>query len=136
MESYEEMLEKAYKEIPKEITKKSERFEIPRVKGHIEGNKTIISNFMQIAKVLRREPQYILKFLQRELATPATLQKDILILGRKVSAAMINKKIEEYANTFVLCPECHKPDTILYKEHGILMMKCQACGAKHPVKTK
>ena len=45
-------------------------------------------------------------------------------------------KIELYAKTFVLCQECNKPDTELMKEGGVLVMKCTACGAKHPVKAK
>ncbi len=134
--NYEEMLEKAYKEMPDISVKSNERFEIPKVRGHIEGNKTIISNFLQIAKTLNRNPKHLLKFLQRELATPATIQNDLLILGSRVSSGKINQKIEEYAKLFVICPECGKPDTVLIKEKGVLMLKCQACGAKHPVRTK
>lgn len=136
MLSYEEMLEKAYKEIPKELVETKERFEIPKVRGHIEGNKTVISNFFQIAKVLNRDPKHLMKFLQRELATPATIQGELLILGSKVSSGKINAKINEYAKLFVICPECGKPDTSLIKEKGVLMLKCHACGAKHPVRAK
>jgi len=134
--SYDEMLEKAYKEIPSDLITNKERFEIPRVRGHIEGSKTIISNFFQITKTLNRDPKHLLKFLQRELATPATIQNELLILGSKISAAKINAKIEEYAKLFVICPECGKPDTSLIREKGVLMIKCHACGAKHPVKAK
>ena len=66
---YEKMLEKARKELPESVLK-TERFEIPKVKGHIQGNRTIISNFNQIAKTLRREPEHLLKFVLKELAAP------------------------------------------------------------------
>ena len=50
--SYEQLLEKAYKEVKPVET--GSRFEIPKVKGH-EGTKTIITNFLQICDILRRD---------------------------------------------------------------------------------
>lgn len=131
---YEKLLEKAYKEIkPIEAT---ERFEIPKVKGHIEGNKTIISNFQQICSTLRRPADHVAKFLLRELATPGLVEGERLILNRKLNSGMINEKIEAYANEFVICHECKKPDTELIKQDTFLFLKCFACGAKHSVRAK
>ena len=79
---YEKLLERAESKIPKKILQK-ERFEIPLVKGHIEGSKTIITNFIQITSVLRREPQHLLKYLLRELAAPGNIDGQRLILGKK-----------------------------------------------------
>ena len=132
---YEKLLKKARKELPESVLKK-ERFEIPKVKGHLEGNKTIISNFEQIANALRRPIEHLLKYVLRELATPGDMRKGSLIIGRKVSASRVNEKIEKYANEFVICSECKKPDTKLTKEDRVTFMKCLACGAKHPVKAK
>jgi len=131
---YEEMLDRGRKKIPESLLK-SERFEIPKVLGHIQGNKTVISNFYQIASALRREPEHLLKFILRELATPGELNKSILIFGRKLSAAMINEKIDQYAKTFVICRECKRPDTQLIKDKETTFLRCQACGAKYPVET-
>ena len=132
---YEKLLKKARKELPESVLK-TERFEIPKVKGHIEGNKTIISNFEQIADALGRPVEHLLKYVLRELATPGEMRKGALIIGRKISATRINEKIKNYANDFVICQECRKPDTQLLKEDRITFMKCLACGAKHPVKAK
>lgn len=133
MENYEKMLEHGIKNLPK-ISIKKERFEMPKVQGHIEGNKTIINNFLQIADQLRRKPEHLLKFLQRELATPGILKEGRLILGRKIGSAQINEKIEKYAKIFVICSECGKPDTQLIKEGQIQMVKCTVCGARHPAR--
>lgn len=133
---YEEMLNKARKELPKSVLKEAERFEIPVVKGHIEGNKTIITNFYQIAAHLHREPSHMFKYILKELATPGELEKTRAVLGRKVSSMKIAEKIRAYVNEFVLCPECKKPDTVLEKEGKVLFIRCMACGAKHPVKAK
>jgi translation initiation factor 2 subunit 2 len=132
---YEKMLKKAREELP-EIKKSSERFEVPKVLGHIQGNKTIISNFNQIANVIHRKPEHILKYLLKELATPGNLKTNALILGRKISAKRINEKMKDYVDIFVICPECKRPDTKVKKEGNITIMQCLACGARHPVKTK
>lgn len=132
---YEELLKKAKKELP-EISVERSRFEIPKISGHIEGNKTIITNFLQICDMFHRDPSQLLKYLQRELATPAYIDNQRLILGRKLSSELINKKVEQYAKEFVLCNECGKPDTQLMKQERVLFLKCTACGAKHPIRTK
>ena len=59
-----------------------------------------------------------------------------VVIGSKIPASRINEKIFQYTRQFVLCPDCGKPDTQLMKEDGRLNLKCQACGAKHIVKTK
>ncbi|MBW2987567.1 translation initiation factor IF-2 subunit beta [Candidatus Woesearchaeota archaeon] len=131
--SYEELLKKARQELPESVFIK-ERFEIPKVKGFIQGNNTIVVNFVQIAKTLGREPEHLLKFVLKEIAAPGKLDGQRLIIGSKISASLINQKIKLYANTYVLCPECGKPDTKLIKEKTVSSLKCAACGAKHPVR--
>lgn len=138
METYEEMLEEAYKKI-KQTTSPSNgtgRFEIPKVEGHFEGKKTILTNFFQIASHLRRNPEQFQKFMLRELAAQGQREGDRLLLNIKVPSTKINQKIEEYANEFVLCRECKKPDTELLREDRITFIHCLACGAKHPVRSK
>jgi len=130
---YERLLKRAREKLPKKVLS-SERFEIPKVRGHIQGNKTVISNFYQIAEVLRREPSHLLKFVLKELATPGDLKKNAAIIGSKIPASKINQKIEDYAYAYVFCQECNKPDTKIVKENNITFMICQACGAKHPIK--
>lgn len=133
--NYQELLKKAKAQLP-EIKTTTERFEIPKVTGHIQGVKTIISNFSQICSIIRREPAELLKYIQRELATPATLDGPRLMLGRKLSSHLINEKIAQFCKNYVLCRECGKPDTHIYKEDRVTYMKCTACGAKQPVKGK
>ena len=135
MLSYEKLLERGLKNLP-ESTQTSERFEVPKVKGHIQGNKTIITNFIQIANILHRQPEHLLKFLLRELATPGLIENQRLIFNRKIKSEQINQKIEQYTNLFVICQECKKPDTKLIKEDRITSIKCMACGAKHPINAK
>jgi len=127
------LLKKARGELP-EQSQGGERFTLEKVKGHIEGNKTIIINLKKIANDLERSPEHLLKYLLRELATPGKFQGPRAIFGTKVSAEKINNKIKKYASEFVFCSECSKPDTSLTEERGVIYLKCQACGAKKPVK--
>ncbi len=132
---YTTLLKKAKAQLPATAVK-SERFEIPQVTGHLQGNKTIVTNFGQICTAFNRPQEQILKYLQRELATPATIEGPRLVLGRKISSQLINQKVIQYAKDFVICKECGKPDTKLEKEDKYVFLKCLACGAKNPVKSK
>jgi translation initiation factor 2 subunit 2 len=131
---YEKLLEKGINRLP-ESAKEKQRFEVPKIKGHQEGTKTVLSNFLQIADLLGRKPDHFLKFILRELATPGEIKGNQVILKRKISASKVNEKIQKYADEFVLCSECGKPDTQIVKEKGAVYMKCMACGARHPVKS-
>ena len=133
VKDYSSLLKEAYKKLP-ETVELEQRFEVPKVTGHVQGNKTIINNFHAIANVLRRQPEHLLKFVLKELATPGELKKNGVIVGAKVPASRINDKIEKYVEKYVLCKECKKPDTKLSKESGFVFMKCMACGAKNTVK--
>lgn len=130
---YEQLLERAHTRMPESV-KVAERFEIPKIRGHVQGNKTIISNFSQIVSVLNRDGAHILKYILRELATPGEQRKGAVLVGRKVSASAINEKLRKYAQEFVICRECGKPDTKIVMEGKISYLQCMACGARHPVK--
>jgi translation initiation factor 2 subunit 2 len=130
--NYKEMLKRAKAELPEEKSS-SERFEIPKIKGHIEGNKTVLSNFNAIATHLGRKQEHLLKYILKQLATPGEISKNRVIIGRKVPAAFINTKIEDYSETYVFCKECTKPDTQLSITGKFSFIKCMACGAKTTV---
>ena len=128
---YENLLDRAYEKMPEKLLKHS-RFEIPKADIHLEGNQTIIKNFLEISETLGRDPQHLLKFLLKELATPGTLRRQSAILQRSLRVGMINKRIEDYVNEYVLCHECARPDTKITELSGQKIIKCEACGAWWP----
>ena len=133
MESYEKLLDKAYKEV-KLVSKSSSRFEIPKVTGQVSGKNTIITNILEIASYLRRPIESLVKFLQKELAAVIKLEKDRIIINTKINSEKVNDKIQVYAKEFVICQGCGKPDTEIVSEKGIKSKHCLACGAKSPIK--
>ena len=132
---YEELLEEAYKKV-RQVNTSSERFEIPKVQGRFEGKKTILTNFLQIASHLRRDPEHFQKFMLKELAASGQKEGDRLALNIKVPSSKINSKIEQYAKEFVICKECGKQDTEIIREDKFNFLHCLACGAKHPIRGK
>lgn len=133
MESYEKMLDEAYDKV-KVVSASSERFEIPKVAGQVEGKNTIITNIVQIATYLRRPLDQLSKFLQKELAANGKIENDRLVLNTKLSSQKVNEKVQLYAKDFVICPVCGKPDTEVIAEKGIKFKHCLACGAKSPIR--
>ncbi len=129
------MLKRAKEKLPK-VQNKSERFQMPKIQGHVEGNRTVLINIFSIADLIARSPEHILKFLQRELATPGYYQDKRLVFGRKLTSQMINEKLQMYIETFVLCDQCGKPDTKILDEEGKIIKKCMACGNKSVVTSK
>ncbi len=135
MTEYEKLLDEAYTKV-KSVEGSGGRFEIPNIEGHIEGKKTILTNFLNIASYIRRNPEHFQKFILKELATSGQREGDRLILNNKIPSSKINTKIEQYIKEFVICKECGKPDTELRKENRLNFIHCLACGAKHPAREK
>ena len=134
MKSYEEILKEGMEKLPKHTTS-DVRFEVPKPQISISGSQTFISNFIEIANTIRRDPKHLAKYLSRELAIPTGIEGNRLVLQGKVYHNLIEKKIESYLKEYVYCNECGKPDTHLVRHERIQLLKCEACGAKQPVKS-
>jgi len=130
---YNEMLKRVRENLPDSV-KTRDRFEIPAVKGHVEGNKTIIVNFQQICQIFDRSPKSVFKYILKELASPGVIDGSRVIFGRKLSSEMVNEKLKKFSDNFVICPECGKPETKIEKHEGVVFLRCSACGAKSNVK--
>ena len=134
---YLDTLKRARKNLPEHVFKKS-RFQIPEADIFKEGNKTWITDWNRILKIINREDNadrsHLAKHLAGEFATSATEERGRLCLQGKFSNSMINRELEAYVKEFVLCEECSKPDTKLLREARILIKVCEACGARVAVK--
>lgn len=133
MQSYEKLLERGMENVPKR-PESGGRFQIPGARVLNQGMRTFIANFLEIADALRREPSHMMKFLLKELATSGEIKGKAAGFTGKFFPSLIDKKIEIYVKSYVLCRECGKPDTKLIKKDRLEFIKCEACGAKHPAK--
>jgi translation initiation factor 2 subunit 2 len=131
--NYEEMLKKAKANLPSRdaVT----RFEIPEPQTSMSGRQTMIKNFGDIAKTIRRDPKHFAKYLFKELAVPGDMRGNELVLQSKIGFMMIKKRIDSYVSEFVICEECGKPDTQMTKDGKNYFMKCEACGARKSLRS-
>ncbi len=129
---YEKLLKRGMDKIPEDV-RTAGRFRIAKPEVEKAGAKTIISNFLEIAGGLDREPEHLLKFLLKQLATKGGIEGQRLIVLGAFTADAIEKKLEMYSKQYVMCPNCNRPDTKLVKEHEALYLRCDACGTKTPV---
>ena len=131
--NYDELLKRACSQMP-EVSLKRERLELPQLLITAVGMRTIISNFKEVADVLDRDPQHILKFLTREMATAATFHDSRAIFQGKFRRDSFERLLQRYMDSFVVCPVCKRPDTKIVKEKRSAFLVCNACGARSSVK--
>ncbi|MBU0526996.1 MAG: translation initiation factor IF-2 subunit beta [Candidatus Micrarchaeota archaeon] len=131
---YEKLLDSVYTNLPKKEAT-AERFEMPKFEYFSEGNKTIIKNFKVVCDKIRREQTMISKYLSKELAVPVEIRDERLVLQRRLTGDMVNKKLVEYIMKFVMCKECNRPDTHIEEMgHRVRNLVCEACGARMTIR--
>jgi len=133
--SYDDLLKRLRNGLgTSETTDSTERIELPPPQIYWQGRKTIFKNFSEYPRILRRDPDKILMYLAKELATAASLDGErAIFIGRKdkQSFAVLLKR---YMNDRVVCPVCGRPDTHTEKVKRLLFLVCEACGARSSIK--
>jgi translation initiation factor 2 subunit 2 len=135
LNNYDELLDKAYEKIPENV-KSSSRFEIPKVELRIESRNTFITNFNKIINTLNRDKKHFTGIFLKKAGTMGEIRGQQLFLKGQYKDQVLNKLIENYTKTYVLCSICNKPDTQIQREGKKLYLKCTACGAREEVKEK
>jgi translation initiation factor 2 subunit 2 len=135
VDPYEALLKKAYTNIT-ETSGDSERFTVPEAKIYIEGKTTVLENFSDIASILRREQDHLMKYLLGELGTAGKIDGPRAVFNGKFEWEHLNNAIKNYTVDYVICSECGKPDTRLVKDGRIPMLRCDACGGHRPVRKR
>ena len=130
---YRELLARAHSQLPHEISAHT-RFEIPNVKSGTIGMRTYVVNYRDIAEALNRDPQHLLRYLSREMATAGTLDGVRAIFQGKFRSDALDRLVQRYVDEFVTCPVCKGPDTKMVKEKRFWFLQCEACGAKSSVR--
>lgn len=135
VDSYETLLNKAYANVTVQ-SESTERFVVPEAKSYIEGKTTVLENFAEIADIVRRDKDHLMKYLLGELGTAGKIDGNRAIFNGKFEPALINGLIKSYVDDYVICSECGKPDTRLVKDDRVLLLRCDACGGHRPVRKR
>ncbi len=133
---YEQLLKRIQGNLSVNKRQTNTRFELPTVDIMWEGQKTFLRNFVEFPKVLRRDPDKVLKYLSKEFAVPAERIGDkAMFIGRR-DPDDFTRLFQIYVKDYVECPTCKSPDTKIVKENRISFLICEACGAKSTMKGK
>lgn len=126
---YTEMLDALLEKLP-EKSATEERFRIPRPVLGYEGRRSIIVNFKEITKALRRDPKLMTTFLSKEVAAPGVYDEPRLIVQARLDMRTLQSVLEKFLRKYVICPACGGPDTQLTRVKRILTLKCDVCGTE------
>jgi translation initiation factor 2 subunit 2 len=130
---YEDILDDAYKMLPPEVFKR-ERLEVPKASCTIFGSRTFLNNFKEICEALNRDPEHVLRYLSKEMATLGMIDGSRAVFQGKFECETLDRLVRRYMDEFVICPICKRPDTKIIKEKRLNFLVCEACGAKSPVR--
>jgi len=132
---YDDLLAKARTSLEKISTKSSlNRLELPDPQVIWVGNKTILRNYAEYPKLFRRDPDRVLMYLAKELATAASIDGErAIFIGRKDKASFM-QLFQKYMSDNVTCPVCGSPDTHIETVSRLHFRVCEACGAQSAAK--
>jgi translation initiation factor 2 subunit 2 len=135
LDNYDDLLNKAYEKIPENV-KKFSRFETPKVELRIESRNTFVTNFDKIINTLNRDRRHFLGIFLKSAGTMGEIRGQQLFMKGQYKEQVLNRLIENYTKTYVLCNICNKPDTQIQREGKKIYLKCTACGAREEIKEK
>src|SRR6187401_2025474 len=127
--SYETLLNRIQGDLAHASKKDSARLEIPEPQIIWVGQRTIFRNFIEFPKALRRDPEKLLLYLNKELASAGYIAGErVIFLGRKEPSSF-GTLIDRYIKDYVICPVRGSPDTRTERNRKLGFLLCEACGA-------
>jgi translation initiation factor 2 subunit 2 len=131
---YESLLKRLQGRLGNTSRKEASRLEIPSPQINWQGQRTIFRNFIEFPKALRRDPEKLLLYLNKELASAGYIAGErVIFLGRKEPSSF-GTLIDRYVKEYVICPVCGSPDTRTEKNKKLGFLLCEACGARSSIK--
>jgi translation initiation factor 2 subunit 2 len=132
---YMSLLDRLQNKLGNVVKKEVSRLEVPIPRVIWVGQRTIFRNFMDFPKALRRDPEKLLLYLNKELASAGYISGErVIFLGRK-PVSSFSGLIDRYVKDYVICPVCGSPDTRTEKIKKLGFMICEACGARSSIKS-
>jgi translation initiation factor 5 len=106
-----------------------------RQEGSGNGVKTVITNIDKISDALERPVSLLVRYFGIELSAQSRLQDDPirLIINGSFTHKQLLDTLNTFIDSFVLCPNCHLPETLLTIKKHTLRHKCKSCGCTDPI---
>lgn len=96
--------------------------------------KTSFANFLEICKLVHRQPKHMQAFLLAELGTSGSVDaNNQLIIKGRFQQIQIENVLRRYIKEYVACQTCRSPNTILQKETRLFFLQCEKCGSRRSV---
>src|SRR5215207_5881471 len=122
---YESLLKRLQGQLNNTSRKEASRLEIPSPQIIWVGQRTIFRNFMEFPKALRRDPEKLLLYLNKELASAGYIAGErVIFLGRKEPSSF-GTLIDRYEKKNKICLFCGSQETKTKKKkkQGFLLGK-------------
>merc|ERR1712183_35775 len=138
---YDELLQRVFTIMrdknPEMVSGKQKKFVMrPPQVMRVGSKKTAFANFVEIAKMLHRQPKHLLQFLFAELGTSGAIDgSNQLIIKGRFQQKHIENVLRRYIKEYVTCHTCRSPDTILNKETRLFFLQCMSCHSRCSVQT-
>lgn len=102
------------------------RYKMPALQIKQQTNCVIIENLAQVSTSLKRNQKMILKFFGIRLGTQVSDSKSSI--NGTFKAHELQEALQEFIQTYVLCPDCGNPETEFYLKKKTYKRTCKACG--------
>jgi len=123
--------------IPSTCNDPQYRYKMPRLvskkEGRGNGSKTCIVNMGDVARAIKRPPQYTTKWFGHELGAQSTYtckegEGERSIVNGHHDTPIFQELLDKFIAKYVLCTNCHLPEIDMFIKKGNIVAKCMACG--------
>lgn len=125
--------------IPRSIADPNYRYQMPLLQTRIEGKginiHTTLLNLGPVAKALRTNKDYLLRFFGYELSIQVNEKGSDIYLNGEISEDDVLKVVDRFIEKYILCAKCRLPEMFisLDAERSALVGNCYSCGFKTPI---
>uniref|UniRef100_A0AC35FVY7 Translation initiation factor IF2/IF5 domain-containing protein n=1 Tax=Panagrolaimus sp. PS1159 TaxID=55785 RepID=A0AC35FVY7_9BILA len=93
--------------------------------------RTAFTNYAEICKLLKRQPNHVLQFIIAELGTTGSIDgNQCLIVRGRFPQKYFENILRKYIKEYVTCHTCKSSDTDLIKDTRLYFLQCKTCGSR------